>query len=41
MSILIRKYEPKYTPDKSAVSGLSGRSTSIVLSNALKEDTYG
>jgi hypothetical protein len=40
MSILIRKYEPKCTPGKSAVIGLSGRPTSVVLSDGLKEDTY-
>jgi hypothetical protein len=41
MSILIQKHEPKCTPGKSAVIGLSGRPTSVVLSNTLEEDSYG
>jgi len=36
MSILIRKYEPKYEPGKSAVICFSVQPTSVVLSNELK-----
>jgi hypothetical protein len=41
MSILIRKYEPKCEPGKSAVIGISVQPTSVVLSDGSKEDTYG
>lgn len=36
MSILIRNYEPKYKPGKSAVICFSVQPTSVVLSNGPK-----